>query len=480
MGVKNFNKIKDRYGAVIQLKDFSKVIIDASNLLHTYMSAWYSTLEKACGKFSFGGLREDLVNQCAFIVGNTFKVLKNYILSILKDYKPKYVYLVFDPITTPDYLMDTGESWIDVGFLKEMYPEADISRKNRRIIHINMKEQEQKKRKGVDPIIKALERFGDKGRQEKIEELVRSTMLLGSQHRIIVLSESLLPLLLDEFKSEERVHFVRAKYEADLLIKNLAAEEPHGKTLVKSKDTDYYFLLSDFEWCYCSDIKRNADIYHPSQIWKELLDDAFSYDLIVRLSPMFGNDYTVHKSILNAAKNDDVLTFLNLNGRFHSIKNMRVNTILRKIYNAAERSGIIEDIDESESLSCDMIDELVHGYNFNYFESYYKSIIIYKQWGFYCDYDELKNKESDTLPSRLPIYIRSAITFDKTDIDSDEWEEFEKNSKIIKDSSELNTMYLSKLQKVINGEGEYEDDEEFYEGDVDDDYEIGDDDNDYV
>ena len=145
MGVKNFNKIKDRYGAVVQLKEFSKIIIDATNLLHTYMSAWYSTLEKMCGKFSFGGLREDLVNQCAFVVGNTFKTLKNYIIGLLNDYKPKCVYLVFDPISTPDYLMDTGASWIDIGFLKEMYPEVCISRQNRRIIHINMKEQEQKK-----------------------------------------------------------------------------------------------------------------------------------------------------------------------------------------------------------------------------------------------------------------------------------------------------------------------------------------------
>ena len=476
MGVKDFNKIRDAYGDKVKDKVFPRIIVDASNLYHTYLAAWYSTLTKQYGKYSFGGVKADIFTQCAFIVSNTFLTMRNYIRGLIRKHSAEDIYLVLDPIQTPDYIIDVGEPWININYIRMMYPTMKINRRNRNIIHVNMKEKEQKRRQGVDPIKVSVEKvdkemkteyedYGDE-LQKKMHELISNTMLLGAQHRIIILAESLLPLLIDDFANEKKVHFIRAKCEADLLIKNLAAEEPHVKTLIKSKDTDYYFLVSEFEWCYCSDITRDAVIYQPMQIWKDFLGDGYDYDIIIRLSPMFGNDYTAHKSVLNAQKVDDVMALLNNGTKFETLKGKRANMIVRKLYDIAEKYDLLEDISDDDPTDRCILDEMIRYYDADYFDSYYKSVAIYKQWGFYCDYVEIKKTNI-----KLPDYIHSAIVYESKDVDDEDWEEFVNNSEIITNKQSLENLFIDKIREFLITFQDYKDGNDCYADSSDEDEE---------
>ena len=432
MGVKEFNKIRDKYGTPIDDEiEFTKVIIDASNLIHTYLSAGYSDLLKQCGKYDFGGIKLDILSQCIQVVANVENAVRNYIHSIMKKHPKADITLVLDPIKTPEYIIDSGNKDVELVYLREIFPDTKLNIGTRSLFHVNMKEKEQKKRQGADKIQEILDAHEDS--DEEFKQLVKESMLLGSQHKIILLMEPLLSLLLDEFKNIKKVRFVRAKCEADLLIKNLAYEYKDETVLVRSKDTDYYFLLSDFEWCYCSDLKATAPIYNPNELWNTFLDEKFSYELIVRLSPLIGNDYTAHMNIVNASKDDDIKMFINMDNSFKQLSSKRNNTKLKQIYNIATKNNFIDDINEDELIDCVLLDEMIRLYDFNYFKSYYLSVIIYIEWGFYHEYETLTK-----ISLQIPNYIIKFLN---------------------KDSDKMNEEFVSALIPD-------EDDDEYYEDDV--------------
>lgn len=467
MGVKDFNKLIDLYGIAKVVSNFETIVIDASNLFHTYLSASYSSMKKEYGTYENGGIKLDLMTQCVYIISHTYYTVKSYITSLVNSYNPANLYLVMDPIRTPDYTIDTGKGNIDFDYLKILYPDVEFEKDSRCLIHINMKEQEQKRRKGTDNIQKELDKLNEKEEIDEtvknnpelkkcLEEITKESMMLGSQHKIIILAESLIPMLINEFQNMKNIHFVRSKGEADLFIKNLVYMSPHNNTLVLSRDTDYYFLLSDFPWCYCTDIKRGCNIYNPNQIWTNLLDDDFSYDLVIRLSPLFGNDYTTHKTIISAQKRDDVIQFLNLDGKFRSLKNKKSNTIIRKLYEVAEENEMIDDI-ESSKVNCYLLDEMIRIYNIDFFKLYYKSILIYSQWEFYSDYIEINNSVV-----KLPKTIRGIIFYDVDAYEDKEWDDLLKDSKYITDTDELNKLFTTGIEKRIKLTEDEFDEEDYY------------------
>ena len=454
MGVKDFNKLIEIYGISQVVKHFDTIVIDASNLFHTYLSATYSAMKKEYGTYENGGVKLDLMTQCIHVISHTFYTVKSYINALMNSYKPSNIYLVMDPIKTPDYTIDTGKDGISFEYLKILYPKIEFNEGSRHLIHVNMKEQEQKRRKGNDKIQNELDKLNKieevdeaiKNNEELkkcLEEITKESMLLGSQHKIIILSESLIPLLIKEFKDKNEFHIVRSKGEADLFIKNLVYIMPHTSTLVLSRDTDYYFLLSDFEWCYCTDIKRGCPIYNPSSIWKNILDDDFSYETVIRLSPIFGNDYTTHKTIISAQKNDDVIKFLNLDGHFKSLKSRKSNTIIRKLYDIAQDNEMLDDIEETK-IDNYFLDEIMKIYNIDFFKLYYKSVLIYSQWEFYSDYVEITD---DTL--KIPKSIHKVIFYDTDAYEDKEWDDLLKDSKLVNDENELNELFVSGMEKQM-------------------------------
>ena len=407
MGVKEFNKIRDKYGTPIDNSvEFTKIITDASNLIHTYLSASYSELSKRCGKYDFGGIKLDIISQCATIVNDVFDSISKYIYSILRTYPKAEAIFVVDPVNTPNYIVDSGNENIELVYLREIFPNAQLALGTRSLFRVNIKEEEQKKRQGIDMIQQVLDKNSEAN--DEFKTLVKESMLLGSQHKIIILMEPLLSMLLEKFKNEKKVKFIRAKCEADLLIKNLAYEYKGENVLVKSKDTDYYFLLSEFEWCYCSDLKISSSIYNPNELWNTLLKGKFSYDVVIRLSPILGNDYTTHQNIINSAKDNDITDLLNIDNSFMNLESRRSNSKIKQLYNIAIENGFESDIEDDELTDVSILDELVHIFNAEYFKRYYLSVIIYTEWGFYNEYETLTQ-----MPLKLPNYIINYLDGDK-------------------------------------------------------------------
>ena len=401
MGVKNFNIIRDKYGKPVHDVTFTKIIIDASNLMHTYLSAAYSTLAKNFGKYDFGGIKLDLISQCVRVVKDAFFTVKCYLYGLLRAYPNASITCVFDPIKTPNYMIDSGDHNVTRSYLHAIFPDMDLKLDARSIVHVNMKEEEQKKRQGVDVIEEVLAKNKDASDEQK--RLIKETMLLGSQHRIVVLTEPLMSLLLDEFVDAKHLRFIRAEYEADLLIKNLAYEYKDENVLVKSKDTDYYFLLSDLEWCYCSDLNKDASVYNPNALWTDFLGDEFSYDIVIRLSPLLGNDYTTHHGILNAKKMDEIRALLNIDDDFHYLAESRKNAKVKQLYDVFVANDFDKELD-NDITDTSLLDEGVYILNSSYFKKYYVSVIIYMQWGFYDKYEVIDNIEL-----HLPRIVKNTL-----------------------------------------------------------------------
>ena len=424
MGVNDFNTLVATYGRRLTGKrKFDRIIIDASNLFHRYLSAVLATLKKEYGTFElFGGIKATLPKQAAYVIVHTFASITMYINKLLRSYSPKKVYLVLDPLGEGvEYIIDSNSKYIDKDYLPILFPQ--IAADEHKIKNIRLKEKEQRKRTGVDEVKKGLERI--KGYwntadstldeetisylDEQLKHIVKDTLFLSSQHNVISLAKALLSLLTKEFKSKgDTVVFIRACCEADLLIKNIAMEET-TPTLIISADTDYYFILSDVEHCYCMDVKSGSPIYSPKELWMNMLENAYSYDIVIRLSPLFGNDYTVHKGIIGAKNGDDVIKFINIHGDIGDIMQQRRKTISKVLMSA---KSLIPD----SVLTPKIIDEIVLHYDIEYFKTYYESVMVYKTWELYTEYKVLKEE-----PLTFPCRVDSCILFEPKDVEEANW-----------------------------------------------------------
>lgn len=458
MGVSKFNIIRDAYGKIMPIHKFKKIIIDASNLFHTYMSAAYSSMCDKYGKYDFGGVKADILTQAADVVSSSFINIRKYLLYLINVYEAENIILVFDPISTPDYIINVvGESEC-AKYLSSIYPKLEFNSNERKIIHVHMKEEEQTKRRGIDPIalnIEKLNNIEDLTLKNCLINLYSETMLLGSQHNIIILSSALISLVSQSFADSKIVHLYRADGEADLLIKNLAYED-EVDTLIISRDTDYYFLLSEFKWCYCTDLKRNSPVYRPYQIWEDFLGGNFKYDIVIRLSPLLGNDYTAHKSILNSAAYNDILTFLNIDGNFKSLVLKKQNMNVRKLYNVAEKNNLIESIGCS-MISCEAIDAMINAYNFDYFKKYFLSIMIYTQWNTYSDYNEIEISQVS-----IPNKIKKVMHYDLEAYEKCDMTAFIKSCIYETGEDILTNEFTDKIQANLNEFQDYDDGADYF------------------
>lgn len=423
MGVNDFNTLVITYGRrLVGKRKFDKIIIDASNLFHRYLSAVLAELKRTYGTFElFGGIKATLPTQAAYVVVHTFSSITMYINKLLRQYSPKQIYLVLDPLGEGvEYIIDGNSEFIDKDYIHILFPNYRDGEHNVR--SVCLKENEQRKRAGVNEIEKGLERikgYWDKSDEglddetvsyldEQLRHIVKDTLYLSSQHNVIGLARALLSLLTKEFKSKsDTVIFVRAYCEADLLIKNLANEPV--PTLVISADTDYYFILSDFEHCYCMDVKSGSPIYSPKELWMNMLEDAYSYDIIIRLSPLFGNDYTVHKGIIGAKNGDDVIKFMNIHGDIGTIMLQRRKTVSKVLLHSKQ---LVPD----GVMTPKIIDEIIRHYDVEYFKTYYESVVVYKHWQTYNDYKILKEE-----PLVFPCRVDSCILFDPKDVEEANW-----------------------------------------------------------
>lgn len=159
-------------------------------------------------------------------------------------------------------------------------------------------------------------------------------------------------------------------------------------TLVISADTDYYILFSDTPYVHCRAL-QDTKIYSPYKCWKRFLGDAYSYDVVIRISALFGNDYTIHQKIINAnTRSSDAQSLFNIDEdhKFISLADNNRTTICKVIKPFIRQYQTTMDHESPTPVT--FIDNIIHDYDISYFRKYFLSTIIYKNWRTYnrCTY----------------------------------------------------------------------------------------------
>jgi len=440
MGVHNFNKLKNKFEPTTK-KQFDYIVIDGSNLLITFLSTSINELLEKYGKNIVDTPSVDILHQCVFVIKNTTNVVIRHVESLVKKYQAKEAYIVMDPIETPIYIINNDDEYVKKIFSDDIVNE-DITEES--IIKCRLKFSEQEKRRKYDDVDKCKQKItgGTKlylncdddfknyiktnyddpdeefnKKSSEIVSLLLNTSLLTFQHQVI----KLLPLTLNEMssklKNNEFIKLVRAKSEADLTIKCIASNMT-GSVLVISKDTDYYVLFADMENVYCVEIGYHKPVYNPYSIWKQFLGEHYSYDYVIRISPIFGNDYTVHSKIIDCGTNhDDILSLFNFNGKLSSlVNNLRktVGKLVNKFHKTLENKQSI--------LKPEDIDEIIYKHENKFFKGYYSSVKIYSNWKVYGEYESISDDyyNNNNLQNLLK-FIDVIYVFDDKYLKNKEW-----------------------------------------------------------
>ena len=352
--------------------------------------------------------------------------------------------------------------------------DEESSAKTTNYFRCSLKESEQKRRRKYNDVDKYKSSLMDKIKvyfetehpsidYETISKILLSNSQLTFPHQIL----QLVQITLDELS--DKIEIIRAGSEADLTIKCLAEtlmkttneslmkdtnEEPSSvknndeslmkdisesssmkkveplrglptfggnptgfrqvgnEILIMSRDSDYHILFADMENVYCSELSVKSNIYNPNQLWKFLLKENFSYDYVIRIAPILGNDYTVHNRIISASNFDDVLSFFNFNGNFNSLKRNGRKTVGKLVKLIPE---VIEGI-----ISPSMMDKLLYTYHRKFFDGYYKSVLIYSNWKIYDKMTNIKRRDDDNV-NKLMTYINDFYLYDESALKDKDW-----------------------------------------------------------
>ena len=116
--------------------------------------------------------------------------------------------------------------------------------------------------------------------------------------------------------SSETFNILESVYEADYTIANLA--NLMESSIIVSLDTDFYVMCCESPSIYIINFMKSFTLYSPRSEWNEVLEDNcginFNKNLIYRLAPLFGNDYTStisdKQSILSAEKGQESISII--------------------------------------------------------------------------------------------------------------------------------------------------------------------------
>lgn len=407
MGVKDLNIILNNLPKESITKHHDVVIIDGSNLI-------FQTLTSQLGKMKknniiikqWNSFDLPLLSQIIYIIQNSINDISNLLNKYLEN-GVKEIFIVMDPHQTPSYKINTSMSY---NHNYEFVITDDKSLSNGQTIEVNIKVAEQEARRKRNSKAENVQKEINYIRQlknltdEEIETLInifKQSFCLNNNSELLSLSWIVLKNIDVIFRKHE-VKIINAIDEADLVIKNIANEfDKNVSILVLSMDTDYNILFSDMPNVDVSSLIKHDSIHNPYKCWKILLGKAFSYQTVIRISPILGNDYTVREPIISAKNFDDVLSLLNVNGKFNSLK----QSTRKKIYKVVD--GIKEP---NDIIDLEYLDEIIYEWNDEYFKKYYLSNIIYGNWMVYNRYTVLEEQDVCTVESEINSSLKKILT----------------------------------------------------------------------
>jgi hypothetical protein len=384
MGVKDLNVLIKKFPPVHN-KKFDVAIIDGTNLLIIILSRVKKILSQTFPLNLWKGISLNVVQQYKYILENSVAQIDTFIESVKRDYNTEKIIIVCDPVNTVSYeindKMDFNAKYKNVFF------------ENAPVTNLFVKREEQTKRVNQslqsNQCDKEVQNLVNLGLSEVLIDIYKQSFYFCIPHNLNKIIHSLV------YELSKKYSIISAIDEADLVIKNLAMTEVENKksVIVFSRDTDYFILFSDCPDVYVSPF---GFVYNPYFIWSTFLGNAYNFDLIIRIAPLAGNDYSQAGIILLSSSVDMILHLCNVNDKINLIKNEKRKKI--KCLNSIE-------VKPGEITAPEQIDDAVNKYDPEYFKRYFSSVIIYKNWKHFNKFSIYEKKE--------PIPITKIITFTK-------------------------------------------------------------------
>lgn len=437
MGVKNLNKVLNDCVQEPYDKYHSVIIIDGSNLIFQVLSRQLSKLKKSGTAVinRWHSFDAPLVKTMVYIIQESINDISNQ-LERYFNRGVKEIYIVTDPHQTPSYQINTTMKY---NHKYEKLITGDDSLKNGETVELNIKFAEQNLRKERNSKEKYIEQ--EIGYIKELKRKDESIENFDPNH-FDCLTEEQVNILIDIFKQsycfndngnllrlgwivlktidfkfrKNGVMIVDAVDEADLVIKNIAREvsecSEDTNILVLSMDTDYNILFSNMPNVDVSTLLRNDVIRNPYKCWKQILGNIYSYETVIRISPILGNDYTVGEPLIGANNYKDILCLYNVDDKFNELKKSARKKVYKVVYGVEKPEGILKN---------EEVDDMIYNWcakdkskENDYFKKYYLSNIIYENWEKYNRYNIIEPQNEASIEEEIKTsFVKIIATIDE-------------------------------------------------------------------
>lgn len=393
MGVKDLQFIIKNYGIPASQAHYKAAVFDGNNLFFMKIAGVVSRLYKANNIEVFKGFSINIIEQLNSIIHSvTNECLRVIDYTLYRDNVDE-IYLVFDPVSSPIYNITADMEYFEGSTLGDSdYRELILGEDDSIAFNIKLEEQEkrkeaQMKRQDIDSIIKLIDKIDV---TEDVKNIFKSIATQSNYFNNASNYIKLMPIVIGELyknisnKLRPRIHFIQSTVEADLTIKNLAESlitNDSDNVLVLSSDTDYFILFGDSDNVYCRSLAiNNLETYNPKQVFINLFGKNYSYDAVIRLAPLLGNDYTVKECISSAKDVENILSLMNISKRFNPLMltTCKARKIKNIIVNNSDNMYLAKMLTKMTKPSLDLTDEIILNYDVDYFKRYLISILIYK------------------------------------------------------------------------------------------------------
>lgn len=448
MGILNLNKLFERCFTEEYNKHYDVVIVDGSNIVFQTLCREIGQLKKSGVVIQqWGSINMDILTQISYILKYAIQDIKERLAKYFT-YNPELeMLLVLDPIESPKYRINDTYSY------NHNYSDllnTDI--KEGINIDFEIKSEEQETRRARANKTETKENFTNEistldgltpEQQQILIAIFHQSFTFVETRELLRMSTYIIKEVYRQM-SEYNFKVINAIDEADLVIKNIAAQYSDDKQiLVLSMDTDYNVLFGyNLNVDTCSLMSHN--VYNPYKCWLSLFkgSSSFDYDHIIRLAPLFGNDYTVKESLVSSVNFDDILKLYEANIT-ELLEGGRTKKITKFIRAINEHARDKFRTNEDGLLSLDSLDDMLYTWNPNYFKKYMLSNIIYTNWQMFNRYEEMpKPDEYDCLAvfeqfmtSFINDKLKSNSTFKLYKWNSDymfnDWDQFFKTLEVV-------------------------------------------------
>ena len=418
MGIKNLKYLFKTIQSPGNPNGFQTMVVDGNNLIITFLYSAKTKVEKEHSVNDWQGFSFDIVQQTKYILLEAYKMIIKELNNFVEHYNLNDIWIVFDPTKNMRYniLLDK------FNLIDKTYFDS-LQHDDKNVISLNLKEDEHKKREQsrnlskdkihvAETYITNNEFYNSLGDIELVKELFKQSYGYNDMTLLHKLSRMLQKALTSKsrfslgvnFKDEKedyinlhanvnlkcKLYVVRAKDEADLVIKNICNDiniinTGLTKILVMSKDTDYKVLFADSPNVYITDLHcySHVPLFHPYSAWREVLPEELTkgniYDYVIRLAPIFGNDYTTGNSIINLSETADGKEQLQALLTFKNDNISKRSTLYKFIDSFSETDGII---------STEELDTRIKTFmEPTYYVKYLQSIVIYKNFNYFCNFE---------------------------------------------------------------------------------------------